>query len=411
MVKKKTIFLSLLLVILIFSGSLVFYFNLKAVRAGSDDDTEGFAWSETIGWVSFNSESDGSSVNYGVNIDNDTGYLSGYAWSEHLGWLSFERGDTGAPPSNDVCSGGGCIARLENSDDLGVSDADVVGWARFLANGGGWDGWVRFDHGQTGEVYIDSSGDWHGWAWSDMVLGWLSFNSNDSGVGSGASYKVVSVVNQAPVASGLSNNADSLDYCFESPGGINLNWDYNDANGDVQQAYEMEIKRLSDDEVEFYQMTSDSTSQFAGNINSYMGYNFIWYDSSGSGYDWRVRVQDDNGKWSNWSSWDSFNVPLHSYPDVDFYLNPDNPSAGEPVEFHSDVSCYDGDGSCDNFAWDVNNDGSIESLDSNMGYTFTSSGDYNVKLTVSDSESYTCNSIKSIEINLPLPSWKEIFPW
>ncbi|RLF31331.1 MAG: hypothetical protein DRM98_05765, partial [Thermoplasmata archaeon] len=51
-----------------------------------------------------------------------------------------------------------------------------IGWARALSYGDGWDGWIRFDHGQeANEVYIDSSGDFHGWAWSNAVVGWISF--------------------------------------------------------------------------------------------------------------------------------------------------------------------------------------------------------------------------------------------
>jgi len=56
------------------------------------------------------------------------------------------------------------------------------------------------DEVYSDEVYIDSLGDFHGWAWSDKVIGWISFNSSDSGAG-GASYKVsIEISNQPPVA-------------------------------------------------------------------------------------------------------------------------------------------------------------------------------------------------------------------
>ena len=137
----------------------------------------GYAWSGYIGWLSFNSVSDNSPVDYGVNINTSTGKFSGYAWSENIGWISFNRNDTGAPPSDDPCPDGSCIAKIDNPSDLGSSDVNVIGWARALSYGDGWDGWIRFDHGQSSnnDVYIDSSGNFHGWAWSNAVVGWISF--------------------------------------------------------------------------------------------------------------------------------------------------------------------------------------------------------------------------------------------
>lgn len=77
---------------------------LKAPRAeaGAGQNVLGFAWSENIGWISFNNLSDGSATSYGVNISplgvTGTGDLSGHAWSENIGWVSFNRLDTGTPP-------------------------------------------------------------------------------------------------------------------------------------------------------------------------------------------------------------------------------------------------------------------------------------------------------------------------
>lgn len=54
----------------------------------------GWAWSENIGWISFNSTDDQdpstpgiqpATSNYGVNKNAD-GTLAGYAWSSNIGW-------------------------------------------------------------------------------------------------------------------------------------------------------------------------------------------------------------------------------------------------------------------------------------------------------------------------------------
>jgi len=155
-VKILTIFISVILII----GLIYFLDNFTLpTQADSDDNVSGFAWSENIGWISFNSTSDGSTVDYGVNIDTESGKLSGYAWSENIGWIGFNRGDTGAPPSNDPCPDGSCIAKVDNPSNLGIADVNIKGWARALSYGGGWDGWIRFDHGKPGEIYIDENGE------------------------------------------------------------------------------------------------------------------------------------------------------------------------------------------------------------------------------------------------------------
>jgi len=165
-------------IIILFSLFLFLTFFGISVKAGSEHNTSGYAWSENTGWVSFNSLSDGSPINYGVNIDPVSGDLSGYAWTEHLGWMSFNRSDTGNPPSPPFNGGSGPIAQYDSAT------GQLTGWMKLLTDGGGWDGWLRFE-----SASIDGSDDWHGWAWSDIVEGWLSFNSADPGAG-GAPYKV-----------------------------------------------------------------------------------------------------------------------------------------------------------------------------------------------------------------------------
>ncbi|MGB2631932.1 MAG: hypothetical protein WBC48_03365 [Minisyncoccales bacterium] len=152
-------------------------FSVENVFAAESSDVGGFAWSSNIGWVSFNNVAvdgvagDGGAQNYGVKIDSD-GNISGYAWSDNIGWISFNEADIAGCPS------GVCKAEMATTPSGGKYA--ITGWARVLsvknepANNGGWEGWIKLDG-----IYIDSAGDFHGFAWSEMVLGWLSFNSAD----------------------------------------------------------------------------------------------------------------------------------------------------------------------------------------------------------------------------------------
>ncbi len=198
--KKNNIFLFIFLFVFFLMTGI-------GVQVQASGNTTGYAWSENIGWISFNSincdsNEDGTTdtgnypqcpigssiTDYGVNIDPTTGDLSGYAWSENIGWISFNREDTGNPPTAPFNGDSGPIAQYN------FSTHQLTGWGRALAYGDGWDGWIRFcdtDICLADQIaQINTDGSWHGWAWGSDVVGWISFNSSDSGASGGADYRV-----------------------------------------------------------------------------------------------------------------------------------------------------------------------------------------------------------------------------
>lgn len=134
-------------------------------------DFSGYAWSETVGWISL------SGPGYGLVADETTGLLSGYAWSENVGWVSANQSDlTGCP------LGGPCEARINSSEQL-------TGWLRVLSGGtpesGGFTGWIRLRGTRTdivtGNVFtygptINTTGAISGYGWGSMVVGWVDFS-------------------------------------------------------------------------------------------------------------------------------------------------------------------------------------------------------------------------------------------
>lgn len=148
-------------------------FPAQISRAGSSDNVSGWAWSENIGWLSFNCVNTSSCgvVNYGVNIDNATGLFTGYAWSENIGWINFA--PLGSYPSPPDYS-----ARLDNATN------QVNGWARAAAYDGGWDGWIKMSGDNYAVMRTRPGGQCalEGYAWGSDVIGWLRFN--------GANYRV-----------------------------------------------------------------------------------------------------------------------------------------------------------------------------------------------------------------------------
>ncbi|HYE23001.1 MAG TPA: CARDB domain-containing protein [Candidatus Paceibacterota bacterium] len=147
-------------------------------EAGSSDNLSGWAWSSTIGWVSFNSTT-GGGANYGVTV-SDSGLMSGYAWSPNVGWITFNSSQLGGCPTAP------CQANFNKQTGA------VTGWARALAgNGssvqtGGWGGWIQLSGSSYG---VSATGcQWDGYAWGggqnlqNGVIGWLSFSGSGYGV-------------------------------------------------------------------------------------------------------------------------------------------------------------------------------------------------------------------------------------
>lgn len=82
-----------------------------------------------------------------------------------------------------------------------------------------------------------------------------------------------------------------------------LQFGYSDADGDAQTGYQVQVRRYSD-QVMFWE-----SNQQAGAVTSVV-YGSIGGSPTtlvgGTRYEWRARVQDSKGAWSNYSGWESF---------------------------------------------------------------------------------------------------------
>jgi len=158
--------------------------------AGTEHNMSGYAWSSTIGWISFNStncdvdgnghldvncggnNSTGSVVDYGVKKNTDN-TIVGYAWSPNIGWIQFGDLDTGIMPT-------GSGTQKDNAKIVGNN---LKGWAKALsADGNGWDGWIALSGssgtGSYGVSFSSTTGKFSSFGWGGEVVGWLSFDAD-----------------------------------------------------------------------------------------------------------------------------------------------------------------------------------------------------------------------------------------
>jgi len=447
------------------------------VGASESDNVSGWAWSENVGWISFNctNQSWCATSSYGVNINNITGEISGNAWSSNLGWISFDRTKTGTPPAAPYNGAESYIAKIATLEPYEVS-----GWTRALSASssehGGWDGWIKFTWNTgtaTGTVTLNhTTNEFEGWAWGGNpeaasgsgVIGWLSFNDNDTS--SPIDYQVVSEVNFAPT---LSNISDSYSCPCDQSRIPKLSWDV----AGVDPNYDYEIQICSEqgcggagdpiiyESVQNTNSTSWSPAcNYCCKISPYS--NILW---GGGTYYWRVKVRHTGEIWSDWNNEDDgFVTYPHCYPYSYFLCSydgaswydcdgnvldgkcaataeclgglPFSPPVGTPVYIKDVSTCHNADNSSYD-AVDCSEDGfnattcpsgyvttyyswEFDNATSTDGNDFATSvieilevAPWTINATTTDTHSpdEACGQEEQGEAGLPLPEWKEIAPY
>lgn len=141
----------------------VIFFRPTHVISDTATPITGYAWSDNVGWISFNCSNTGTcgTSNYGLSIAAD-GTISGYGWSENIGWVSANAADVAGCPVSPC------------TPSISITTGALSGWFRALSNGDGWDGWIRLSGPGYGPV-LDTSGKFSGYAWGSDVVGWVSF--------------------------------------------------------------------------------------------------------------------------------------------------------------------------------------------------------------------------------------------
>lgn len=422
--------------------------QVELVQANEGHNLVGYAWSENIGWISFNCMnqdkvcennqsvmcgldsdcvdagvggvclSECSNSNYGVTISDSNGKFSGYAWSSNVGWIDFGP----LPPYPNSPN------KLAEYDSV---TGDVIGWAKILSQGD--DGWIKMSDLWSNGVSVNNL-TFSGWAWNgnsnNSGAGWISFNCADSGVCAASDYSVS--LNRIPSAINLEKSASV--YC-EYPGPkkdvreVLLRWSFSDSNSeDTQKAYELILSAnpgYASPLISTGKVINSSAGQYAVSLSDGLQYDTTYY--------WRVRVWDNHGYVSDWSE-SSFKTDKHAYPDItSFTTDPVAPRALEDTFFSSIAKTYGGS-YVENNGWLFTSSdiapasiststassvdlggGVIESTTQNAGPaqfqpSSSSSGPEEVLVKVTDTDGYFCEMPFSLDAQISLPIWREVRP-
>lgn len=137
------------------------------VAPAVDPYIRGWAWSSTIGWISFDCRDVGAcGINYKTALDLATGSVAAggehWAWSSTIGWI-------------DTNPSGGYPEAPNHGLHLNMADGTMTGWMRAIAYGDGWDGWIKVTDAKVsaGGYIKNSAGTDGGWMWGSTNVGWV----------------------------------------------------------------------------------------------------------------------------------------------------------------------------------------------------------------------------------------------
>ncbi len=137
-----------------------------------DHSLHGNAWSDGIGWISFDCKSAKSNIDYGVDVDRN-GNLSGFAWSDAIGWIDFsyyEGGSDAARYNRNSHKLEGYAKALSGLDD---TDDDFTGTISLQGNTKKGDAYAP--------IYNPSTYEFDDFAWGGQnVIGWIDFKTDYS---------------------------------------------------------------------------------------------------------------------------------------------------------------------------------------------------------------------------------------
>jgi len=303
-------------------ASVFFVYSHQAQAVGN---TQGWAWSENIGWISFNCNNaiqgkeggtcydeitNPNGIDYGVNINENTGEFTGYAWSENIGWINFG-------PLSDFPTTPKIPATLEIKTTC-EAEENVTGWAQVIST----DGWIKMNGTTQNDKFYKVSRTKEGgrvnligWAWSED-FGWISFNCENESNCATANYKV-SIFSHSykPEVENLSVLQDNCTDNGANPQ-VKLHWIFKGCKTDDNQtAYRIQI----DDDQFIDPIIINKKKTGANKIYSTIieDGNALQYGiTAEKSYFWRVMVQTNGVEWSDWSSTQTFSTPKHPYPEA-----------------------------------------------------------------------------------------------
>lgn len=131
--------------------------TLQAQATSTGFAINGWSWSDNVGWFEAK-----------TLAADSAGVITGYSWNDGIGWVNFAPGgDTPDGTPGGVKINGGTVAGFARACSVFASGCS--GALKDPSANGGWDGWIKM----INVTYDQSTGQFSGFAWGDLNIGWL----------------------------------------------------------------------------------------------------------------------------------------------------------------------------------------------------------------------------------------------
>ena len=110
----------------------------------------------------------------------------------------------------------------------------------------------------------------------------------------------------------------------------------------------------------------------------------------------RLAVTDDRGGTDTSVAVVAVALPPNETPSASFSYSPQQPRAGEPVDFTANAT--DPDGQIAAYSWDFDGDGAEDATGPSPAYTFEEQGTFNAILTVTDDRDGTATASETVSV-------------
>jgi hypothetical protein len=330
---------------------------------------------------------------YGVSVGDDN-ILIGYAWSDNIGWVSFNASDLTGCPS------GTCSANLVGSK--------IVGWAKQISDSE--TGWIKLgpiDIGGTDYGLYTNSGYILGWAWSD-AFGWLSFSCENEDECATSNYAVKYGSNVV-----VDNLAADINYCGHDSlatvnDGLSITFSWDFTSDYSQRGYSFQIATNAEFNSPFSVNATTSSTSYILDLegSAWNGEQLNW----GGTYYWRVKATNIAGSSSAWAD-GSFTIDrTHGSPWAKASFSPQQILPERPITFDASESVVY-NASTPTYYWTFEGGDPATSEDVDEVVVFNTESDFTTVLRVTDGTGYYCE--KSADVNvIPFnPIWRDVSPF